>query len=611
MRLGCSLAFGLVLLAACSQEGAKPPALAVEHASPELSLGAPPLLLNDSITVYFSSPLLPLSVTTDSFTVLDEAGHQVPGNLRTSSNWVTFVPDPPLSPALDDGSFLPGAKYRLWIAGSPRPDAIRSLTGVRLQSSVAYEFRVANAADRPNGLPAPLRPSGDDVPFLLNAPEVPPPLAADAPRLLLHFTQPVLPTSVRPEAFEVLLHRLTPVALQPRSVRLVTSRLDHRPGSTVEIDLGALPMLAGTDERTRLAPGEWVIVSLRRDRASLLDFAGNPPLATEQQLWWSVVAGASIALAEWPGLGDELDDATGLTAGFEVDRDGVRPRVRVEAGDGSLGVFRPKVDTTLTPGVAFDRGDGVRVLSQEARFPFQAIDIPAGVTVSVDGASGAQLLALGDIRIAGTLRLRGPGFAIPPMRTLPMPGNELFALAPVAVFAAGDVVVDGVVEAETQTAEGTAPFWIGAADQVQLNGPVPFQTMLVVEPRAESELPRLTGSRGQSQVRFGAFRQGCAASETVVRAMTPWRQMARDHDGGVLHLDVDAGIVVAWQTTPPDPVRPKLPNVAFGSAGRLHAAGDRDAVAVPGGHFLRLELTASVTKARPLPVARELRVCER
>lgn len=594
----------------CARTPAKPPALAVEHTSPELSLTAPALLLNDSITIYFTSPLLPLSVTSESFTLLDQAGHQVPGSIRTGTNWVTYVPDPPLQPSLDDGSFQPGAIYRLHIAGNPRPDAVRSADGARLASTVAYDFRVAATTDRPNGLPAPLRPPVDDVPFVLKEPDVTQQLAADSPKLLLHFTQPVLPTSVQPDAFEVLLQRSSPVALLPRSVRVVTSRLDHLPGSTVEIDLGAVPAFVVGGERTNLAAGDHVCVSLRRDRTGLVDYAGNPPLAATPQIW-SVVSGSSITLAEWPGPLDELDDPSGLSAGFEVDRGVMRPRVRLEAGDGSLGVFRPQRDTELAPGVPFDRGDGVVVQGLDARFPFQAIDIPAGVTVSVDGSAGAQLLALGDIRIAGVLRLRGSGFAVPSSLGQPIQGRDLLALAPLALFAAGDVTIDGEVAVDGAVGEGQSPVLIGAADQLHLFGPIPFQTMLVVEAEAPRDAPRVFGSRGQSIVRLANFRRGCAAAEQRVRGVTPWRQMPRDHDRAVLWLDADDGISVTWQSTSPDPARPNQPNVAFGSAGRLQSIANQASLAVTGGHFVRLELSAQVVAGRPVPTAREMRLCDR
>jgi magnesium-protoporphyrin O-methyltransferase len=50
---------------------------------------------------------------------------------------------------------------------------------------------------------------------------------------------------------------------------------------------------------------------------------------------------------------------------------------------------------------------------------------------------------------------------------------------------------------------------------------------------------------------------------------------------------------------------------ALGSAGRLQAILDQAVVAVPGGHFVRLELTALLAAGRPVPKARELRLCDR
>ena len=49
---------------------------------------------------------------------------------------MTYSPDPPLQPSLDDGSFQPGATYQLHIAGNPRPDGVRSADGARLGSSM-------------------------------------------------------------------------------------------------------------------------------------------------------------------------------------------------------------------------------------------------------------------------------------------------------------------------------------------------------------------------------------------------------------------------------------------------------------------------------------------
>ena len=46
-------------------------------------------------------------------------------------------------------------------------------------------------------------------------------------------------------------------------------------------------------------------MQLRRGGPQLVDYGGNAPLAAEPQ-WWSVVAGNSIALAEWPLLTEDV-----------------------------------------------------------------------------------------------------------------------------------------------------------------------------------------------------------------------------------------------------------------------------------------------------------------
>lgn len=603
---------GLLLVGACRQGSAPPAPLRIEHTSPALGADAPPLLLNDSVTVYFSEPVLPLSVTSDSFTLVDEAGHRVPGTVRAGGNWVTFTPDPPLASSLDDGSFRPGGTYQLIVAGNPRSDAVRSRDGARLGSSMAFSFRAATLAESPQGLPAPLRPLGNDLPFVLRAPDPPSQLPADAPLLHLHFTQPVLPSSVRAECFEILLglQRFSPQALRPRSVRVLTSRLDEQPGCTVEIDLGSLPALADGSGSAELRPGDWVSLQLRRDRSGIVDYAGTPPLAAPPSMW-NVVAGSSVALAEWPSSDEEMDDETGMSAGFELVSGRVRPRVRLEAGDGSLGVFRPKAGTVLRPGEAFDRGDGTLVQSVGSRFPFQVIDIPAGVDVTVDAPGGAHLLALGDIRIAGRLILRGASGRAAPRAAMPERLSDLLHGFPLAVVAAGDVVVDGAIEADSQFDPGASPCLIAAADQLHLRGAVPVHALLAID-AAAAGTRRVTGSRGLSELRPVRFTVGCAVPSLQVRATLPWRSLPLDRDNAVLRMAEPSGaFVVRWQFTTPDPVWPSRPDLAHGRLSRWAPIVGDSPIPIVAGSFVRLELTTTVVAGEAVSSVGGLRLCDR
>lgn len=589
------------MLAACSRPAPAPESFTIERTSPALGERAPPLLLNDALTVYFSHEILPLSVTSDSVTMVDESGHQVPGALRVGANWVTFQPEPPLTAELDDGSFRPGATYRLLVAGSPRPDAVRAADGRRLQAGTAFVVRIADRTGAPEGLPAPLRPPATDLPLLLRPHDVPPQqLPADAPRLRLHFSQPLLPASVVAAAFEVTLLRSRLEELVPRSVRVVTSRLDPFPGSAVEIDL--VP--------SSLRNGDLICVSLRHGGPPLLDYAGNAPLSAPPQCW-IVVAGSSVALAEWPFRGDEVfvsDDP--LLPAFEVRDGAIRPRVRVEAGDGSLGVFRPVRDTTLRPGLPFDRGDGEVVVSRGAEFPFLAIDVPAGVIVRVDASAGpVRLLACGSVQIAGMIELDGAPQLLPTQRYQPM--RELATAAPIAVIAAGDVRVLGRLHALTTPPPDSTCLLLATAGRFLLRGDLPFQTMLAVESGGERNA--IDGSRGQSMLFATTFTYGVAPGADIpVRGATPWRQLPVDRDGGVLRLiDASPALQVAWQAAPAHSVRKGQPDLDLARVSRWEQAGDGELIATHAGAFVRLLLSAQLGGGRRLPRVRELRLCER
>ena len=609
-NLACAIAFPLVI--ACSRT---PPATApftIDRTWPRLGAEAAPLLLNDAVTVYFSAPIQPLTVTSDSVALVDADNNRVPGALQMGSNWVTFQPQPPVSATLDDGSFRPGASYRLLLAGMPRPDAIRATDGRRLSNSIALDLQVAGLDQAPNGLPLPLRPPGVDLPFLLA--DVPLQLPASSPRAQLHFTLPVLPTSVTPGAFEVLLLRegdLQPLAV--RSVRLLTSRLDEFPGSTIELDLGARARTSDGRGEVELRSGDYISISLRQGATALRDLAGTTVLPAQEFL--GVVAGSEVALAEWPNDGDAFSAEDGMVPGFEALHGLLRPRVRTEAGDGSLGVFRPRADLVLQPGVPFDRGDGTLVVSRGTTFPFLAIDVPAGVHVVLDaGTATMQLLAVGGVRIRGRVTVRGPTATLPAVRGQSLPVAALIDQTPVSIVAAGSIAVSGPIVTEQPAAADRTHLLLASAGGIELAAAVPFQTLLALEESAGgTERGRLRGPRGQSIVLPTTFTYGLAAgAELTVRGLTPWRQLPADCEGGVVSLEGAAPeLQVAWQFAPPDPVRRDQPDLAVGRAGRWNVAADRSLVAVAPGSFVRFEFSAKVRSGRPLPRLDQLRLLAR
>lgn len=593
-------------LAACSRSEPAARPLDVLRTSPVLGVDAEPLLLNDAITVYFTEPIQPLSVTPESVQIVDDRGERVPGVLRVDANWISFQPEVPLARDLGDGSFRPGASYRLLLAGSPRPDALRSVDGRRLHAGRNYELRVAGLDHRVPGFPAPLRPPASELPFLLRETDGPQPLPVDVPRLRLHFTLPVLPTSVSADAFVVLLAPGNE-RIRPRSARVVRSRLDTFDGCTVELDLGSSPSLENGNETVALKPDVLISVQLATN-SSLTDYAGNQSLPWRPQ-FWSVVEGSTITLAEWPDVSEtEFVEEDRVAPGFEVRADTIRPRVRVEAGDGSLGVFRPLVDTVLRPGVPFDRGDGQRVVDTGGVFSFLAVEIREGVTVVVDnGSAPVRILACGGMRIAGALEVSGATGPLPVRRFGTTAVSELLANSSMALLAAGDVYVEGAIRARGQPGGEGSPLTLAAAGRLHVVGSLPYNTLLAFE---EGPTRRITGTTGQVVVVPAVFTYGLPEGAAfTVHGVTPWRRLPLDRDAGVVRLPgLGEGLQVGWQSASPDPRQPASP--ALHGLSRPQRVFDRDVVSLSPGGFLRFDLEAKVA-ATSLPSVHDLRLVDR
>ena len=87
-------------MSACLGKKSVRESLSIDRTSPALDDPSKPVLLNEALTIYFSEPILPTSVTSDSVSLIDESGHKVSGQLRAGkagNDWVQFVPDPPLA----------------------------------------------------------------------------------------------------------------------------------------------------------------------------------------------------------------------------------------------------------------------------------------------------------------------------------------------------------------------------------------------------------------------------------------------------------------------------------------------------------------------------------
>ena len=434
--------------------------------------GEAQLFLNQELTVYFNQPVEPMSIIPESVRVLDEGGRPVPGRLTIGTRSVTFVPVPPVTPALDDGSFVPGRSYRLEVVGLPSL-AVKSARGWVLEKTLRRRFKVLAEAPTKRGYPTLFLPvgSGTESLALQVGPEMPLRMAAGTHRLRLDFNLPLLPTSVRENSFE--FHRIrtgstSPEQLVPSEIRIVPGRVPGARyyGSSVEVEFSP---------RLGIAPEDTLYVILAGDEERVVRDYGGRKLA---------VAGGPVEVRVDPGdrvrardidLEDlDLSPVDGVPLGFEVRNGRLFPRCRVEAGSGQLGWFRPRESMVLEPDVAFDRGDGVLV-SAGRDFDFVGIDIPEGVTVTVRSRRPLRMRAQQDISIAGVLHLETPSPPTPWRSGGRVDPEQALMAAGFALVSAGDLVVEGAVR--HPLAGGSAATLLSGGDMV-LAGRLPPSCVL-------------------------------------------------------------------------------------------------------------------------------------
>lgn len=599
----------IALGTACGPTAARVEPFAVVRVTPDPAAGSP-LALNDAISICFSGDVAPSSVTEDSCSVVDEGGHRVPGSLRVSGSHVSFLPRPPLAADLSDGSFAPGRRYRVLLAGMPRPDAIRAADGRWLECAAVFEFRTA-ARETPGA--ALLRVPLPGLPFWLVEPEVPQQVAVDAPLLRLRFTAPVAPWSVQPNALLVRRYGNPIEAIMPSRVRLVVGAGEEPPGCALEIDLTG-PLRDAQGQLVRpLRAGDLLSVSLGATAAPLRDYSGTPVFATIEPCW-TVVTGGAVARLQWPSADAGPLASDGVLPGFEVHGGLMVPKARTETGSGKLGLFRPLRSTRIAPGEPFDRGDGVMVAAVDGRLEFLAIDIPAGVVVTVDATTAPmRLLAVGGARIAGELQVRASPQTARRLRP-GAPVEDAIESAPVALAVAGDLVVAGRVVGPTELAADSVALCLASAGRVELLTDLPFNTLLAVGADDDVDSgPAIRGSRGQATVVGVSFTRGVPHdARWTATASSDWLQVPADLTQVWLEvLDGTPEFLVRWQEAPPDPVRARLPDLSPGKASRWLPVQPHEPVALAPRSFVRFTVAADVAAGMPLPGLRAVRVVER
>lgn len=565
------------------------------------------LRLNQEITVSFSDVVDPLTVGPDTVRVLDAEGNVLPGTLDCGPRWVTFLPTAPRNADLSDGSFQPGGHYRIQIVGYPRRNAVRARDGRLLRASVERAFRVEGSFVPPEA----------DQPFHLLMPmDAAPVFAVGHPRIRLHYSLPVLPSSVTPDAFEVLVLRVgsdqaqrapAPVAATVESAVVpgLPAELQPPPGATVELTLR--PPIGGPFE-----PGDVVYVRGAEDQP-ILDYGerpahGNPDL----RLPWRVVEDGDLVAVRWlgqPGYlrGDQPEDP-----GLVVNTLGeARPGCFLEMGT------RSEV-WSLEPGESLEiRG---------AELQAGAVRIPPGAEVrwNPSGGAGAVLRVRGEVRIGGTLRIVGG----PPRRSLQSGGTygeaDLLGGCGLAVFCGGVFRLEAGGRIEVVDPSGAAPLAVVAHGGLELRGALPEGTVLG---QVGVGRLRIRGTAKDPVLVQVSLTPGVAgAAPQTISAWTPWERvppglpgelpLAVDWTpGGDLTGSEGPGLPAARgpavrfevQGAAPDPIRPGVPASVRLPRPVPVAPGER--VPCQPGNFLRFRVTFEVPPGKgPPPGIRSLRL---
>jgi hypothetical protein len=390
---------GLPVLFACADPIPTAPRFRVARIEPDPAAG--PLRLNRELEIQFSGAVDPGSVTPDSIQVLDAHGRRAEGTFELSDFVVKFWPRPPVTPALDDGTWQPGARYTLRILGFPSPNAVRQQrTHAFLPDSLLVPLAVVDLRSGE----VPFLPE-DRTPFVLREP-FPVRVADDGRRLIVRMSKPPDPRTITNRSFSV--H-------DPDNRALAIDQWQIDPGKYLDdttrgcrLDLVLRDPVGFTGRR------HWLVLGEPPDLPR--DYGGEPLGMFPQRK--GIVEFVPLRALRGAVLHEEFDDPAGaLEELLDLDQeDGIlawsggrlRPFVLAASGAGTLGAFTPVRDTVLAAGVPFDPGDGQPVVVPDGDFQFASVRVPPGVRVVVRGPGPVAIRSQRGVRIDGVLEVECP-----------------------------------------------------------------------------------------------------------------------------------------------------------------------------------------------------------
>jgi hypothetical protein len=406
MRSTLSVAAGVLGLAACAREA---PRAAILELLDFHQDGATGVFLNEPLVLHFSGALDRSSVTRASVAVLDANGRQVAGSLAVDGARVTFTPELPRRPDLNDGGFLPGAEVRVAVAGFPFPDGVRGRDGEPLLASRRFAFRVVE-----------LHGGSDETAFAPPLVEMPTYLSVATPQIgpvdpiVLTAGQALDPRRVTDAAFELL----DGATALPLRVQLVENGPD---GARIELRV----LAEGRDHLRALERGSYFLRE-QPDASSLCTLGGIPV----QPAWLASRLGAA-RIAVFPQAREqrlEFDAPriwtmpAGLSAqdvAAALAEDGMWSPVPLPGvdgtaywGDGEVAIRYPAAAGTGADGaVLLEALDGERIRDVHAT----RLTLSPAATVELPPEGLLVLRSQGAMHLAGALRRKRASTPPPPM----------------------------------------------------------------------------------------------------------------------------------------------------------------------------------------------------
>lgn len=412
-----TLVWGLsTALAACAQREPEARWLQLEQFRPANTTG---VFLNEPLVFHFSEGLDPTSVLPTAVQIVARNGERTRarGDWLLAGNKLTFQPAPVLAPDLSDGGYLPDTTYDISLAGFPRLDALRDLTGVPLERSLSLTFTTVDPAAPESGFVFEDASMDVGLPLFLQRDRVEP----GAP-ILLEGEEPIDPSTLFDDDFALYkqIESGENGSKRPEPIGVRARLLDNRnrraarwgegttlislqpleklePGARYRLLVGADLNQAGADLRLRDFGGHRVLVRsrTRKNNRIYIDVAshafGAPGSYFEHTETFMTPELRSI---EPPGLPDLAVDAPlGVDGTLYWGTSG-----RVEL---------------LWPAAAGTGRDGfVELGATDARTDLHAtrVRVAAGVTCELDAPAGPVVVrAQGKLLIEGSLVRLGSG----------------------------------------------------------------------------------------------------------------------------------------------------------------------------------------------------------